>query len=48
MIAFSWKEAKKEAIKHMKYRIAVYEKGGRNMEATRLKEKVKRLIEDDQ
>ncbi len=48
MIAFSWKEAKKEAIKHMKYRIGIYEKGGRNMEATRLKEKLARFVKDEQ
>ncbi len=47
MIPFSWKEAKKEAIKHMKHRIAVYEKNGRVDQANKLKNKVKELLDND-
>ncbi len=46
MKPFSWAEAKKEAIKHRKYRIAIYEKAGRNKEALMEKEKLKRLLDD--
>ncbi len=44
---FSWKKSKKEAQKHMKQRIAIYEKNGRNDVAKRLKEKLTRVIEDE-
>ncbi len=42
---FSWKEAKKEAIQHMKYRQGIYEKIGRVDEAKRMKIKISMILE---
>ncbi len=46
-VPFSWKQAKKDSIRHKKRRIAIYEKTGRVMEAKRLRDKVTRMMEDD-
>ncbi len=45
-MAFSWKQIKKDAVRDMRQRVQIYLKNGRNVEATKLKAKIDRLIKD--